>query len=316
MSFSGDIKEELMRVSSSARHCQLAELASLLQFCGRFEQNDISETIQIQVQTENKLTAKKICYLYKKLFQEMPDVTIRQNSQQRIGVVYLLRISHEKLVMQLIRALKINPEHLSDLKDDSYWTASMLLVKNSCCKRAFLRGSYLAAGSMSDPNKGYHLELVCDIEEQANQLIKLLHDFELDAKMVQRKRYFVVYLKEGENISDFLNIIEAHKALLDFENTRVLKDMRNRINRRVNCEAANISKTVGAANRQMDSIRLIEEKIGIDSLPANLQEMAYVRLENPDMPLAELGEMLDPPVGKSGVNHRLRKICEIADELR
>lgn len=275
MSFSSDIKEEILKVSSSARHCQMAEFSALREFCvlpDGFAKNTQQKE---SAAGENALANKKYAYLYRKLYNNAKETEGMQN------------------------------------------TASLsLLVKNSCCKRAFLRGSFLAIGSMSDPNKGYHLELVCNHERQAAFVSSLLHDFDLDAKIVQRKRYHVVYLKEGENIADFLNVIEAHKALLAFENTRVIKDMRNLINRRVNCEAANINKTVSAATRQLDSIRLIQAVRGIDFLPDNLRQMAYVRLENPDMPLAELGTLLDPPVGKSGVNHRLRKLCEIADQLR
>lgn len=275
MSFSGDIKEELLRVTSSARHCQMAELAALSQF-GMAAASRLSEgEVSARLQGESATAAQKYDFLLHKLYPDTPAIEIKEKLASVSG-----------------------------------------LVKNSCCKRAFLRGAFLAIGSMSDPNKGYHLELVCDDDVQAQQLVKLLHDFDLDAKIVLRKRYHVVYLKEGENISDFLNVVEAHKALLEFENTRVLKDMRNLINRRVNCEAANINKTVSAATRQVESIRLIQEKMGLEDLPENLRQMAYVRLENPDTPLGELGELLDPPVGKSGVNHRLRKLCEIAEQLR
>ena len=191
-----------------------------------------------------------------------------------------------------------------------------VLIKNSCCKRAYLRGCYMAVGSMSDPYKSYHLELVCGLQAQAEQLLKILHDFSLDAKMIIRKKYHVVYMKEGENIADFLNITEAHKALMEFENTRIYKGMRNMVNRKVNCEAANITKTVNAATRQVEDIRLIREKMGLEGLPEPLRQMAYVRLENPQASLGELGKLLDPPVGKSGVNHRLRKLGELAKELK
>ena len=174
----------------------------------------------------------------------------------------------------------------------------------------------MAVGSMSDPYKSYHLELVCGLQAQAEQLLKILHDFSLDAKMIIRKKYHVVYMKEGENIADFLNITEAHKALMEFENTRIYKGMRNMVNRKVNCETANISKTVNAAVKQLADIEYIRETAGLSYLPENLKEMALLRLEYPDAPLAELGTYLNPPVGKSGVNHRLRRISEMADSLR
>ena len=190
-----------------------------------------------------------------------------------------------------------------------------MLIKNSCCRRAYLRGAFLCAGSMSDPAKGYHLELVTDNERKAFQIQYLIREFELDAKVIRRKKYFVVYLKEGSNIVDFLNICEAHVSLMQFENERIVKEMRNSINRRVNCETANISKTVNAAAKQISDIEKIRDRIGFSNLPENLREMAIVRIEHPDASLKELGQYIVPPVGKSGVNHRLRKLSEIADDI-
>ena len=190
-----------------------------------------------------------------------------------------------------------------------------ILIKSACCKRAFLRGVFLCAGSMSDPAKGYHLELVLDRERKAFQIQELLKSFDLDAKIVRRKKYYVVYLKEGSNIVDFLNICEAHVSLMEFENLRIVKEMRNSINRRVNCETANISKTVNAATKQISDIEKIRSTIGFANLPDSLREMAIVRLEHPDVSLKDLGQYLVPPVGKSGVNHRLRKLSEIAEDI-
>ena len=169
---------------------------------------------------------------------------------------------------------------------------------------------------MSDPQKGYHLEFVCTDEYKAKQLQSVLVGFDIDAKIVLRKKYFVVYIKDGAGIVDLLNVCEAHVALMNLENLRIVKEMRNSINRRVNCETANISKTVNAASRQVEDILYIKEHYGFANLPGGLKEMAEVRLENPDVPLKELGEYLDPPVGKSGVNHRLRKLSELAERLR
>jgi DNA-binding protein WhiA len=157
---------------------------------------------------------------------------------------------------------------------------------------------------------------VCTQEEKAKQLQEIMLNFEIESKMVMRKKYYVVYLKEGKAIVELLNVMEAHIALMNLENLRILKEVRNTVNRRVNCEAANISKTVEAAGKQIEDILLIKEKLGFSNLPANLKQIAEARLENPEMPLKELGEELDPPVGKSGVNHRLRKLSEIAKTLR
>ncbi len=302
MSFSGQIKEELEQVISSPRHCQLAELAALVQFCGHIEEDG-----SLLVQSENPLVIRKCFTLLKKTFK-IKAVSKSQMQTQN----YRLFVTGED-AFRVLEALKICDtaghlmmRHLTD----------PVLIKNSCCKRAYLRGCYMAVGSMSDPYKSYHLELVCGLQAQAEQLLKILHDFSLDAKMIIRKKYHVVYMKEGENIADFLNITEAHKALMEFENTRIYKGMRNMVNRKVNCEAANITKTVNAATRQVEDIRLIREKMGLEGLPEPLRQMAYVRLENPQASLGELGKLLDPPVGKSGVNHRLRKLGELAKELK
>lgn len=302
MSFSGQIKEELAQVISSPRHCQLAELAALVQFCGHIEEDG-----SLLVQSENPLVIRKCFTLLKKTFKIEAVAKSQMQTQN-----YRLFVTGED-AFRVLEALKICDtaghlmmRHLTD----------PVLIKNSCCKRAYLRGCYMAVGSMSDPYKSYHLELVCGLQAQAEQLLKILHDFSLDAKMIVRKKYYVVYMKEGENIADFLNITEAHKALMEFENTRIYKGMRNMVNRKVNCEAANITKTVNAATRQVEDIRLIREKMGLEGLPESLRQMAYVRLENPQASLGELGKLLDPPVGKSGVNHRLRKLGELAKELK
>lgn len=302
MSFSGQIKEELAQVISSPRHCQLAELAALVQFCGHIEEDG-----SLLVQSENPLVIRKCFTLLKKTFKIEAVAKSQMQTQN-----YRLFVTGED-AFRVLEALKICDtaghlmmRHLTD----------PVLIKNSCCKRAYLRGCYMAVGSMSDPYKSYHLELVCGLQAQAEQLLKILHDFSLDAKMIVRKKYYVVYMKEGENIADFLNITEAHKALMEFENTRIYKGMRNMVNRKVNCEAANITKTVNAATRQVEDIRLIREKMGLEGLPESLRQMVYVRLENPQASLGELGKLLDPPVGKSGVNHRLRKLGELAKELK
>lgn len=182
--------------------------------------------------------------------------------------------------------------------------------------RAFLREAFLETGSMSNPEKGYHLEFVCENENQAEKLLETMQVFDIEAKTVRRKRYTIVYLKESEDIVELLNVMGAHICLMNLENLRILKDMRNSINRRVNCETANISKTVSAANKQIEDIQYIKEHYGFEDLSENLRQVAEMRLAYPDATLKELGEYLVPPVGKSGVNHRLRKLSELADSIR
>ena len=190
------------------------------------------------------------------------------------------------------------------------------VVSSVCCRRAYIRGAFISVGSVNDPEKNYHLEFVLADESAAEQLRYLINSFELDAKVVERKEHYVVYLKEGEQIVNLLNVMEAPLALMDLENVRIVKEMRNDINRKVNCEMANLNKVVGAAVKQVEDIEYIEETIGLSGLPEQLEEIARLRLEYPDKSLKELGSLLSTPVGKSGVNHRLRKISNIAEALR
>ena len=287
MSFSSEVKEELGKAISTARHCQLAELAALMSFCGQYGR-DTSGNFIIGFQTENEAARRKGFTLLRKTYNIDTDVAISEEQMHNL--------------FQKIGSLE---EPVSNL-----------LIKNSCCQRAFLRGAFLSVGSMSDPQKGYHLEFVCTNEDKAKQLQTVMQGFDIEAKIVPRKKYYVVYLKEGAGIVDLLNVCEAHVALMKLENLRILKEMRNSINRRVNCEAANITKTVNAATRQIEDIEYLRDYYGLQKLPEGLRQMAEVRLEHPDAPLKELGEYLDPPVGKSGVNHRLRKLSELADRIR
>ncbi len=287
MSFSSEVKEELAKQVSPARHCRMAELAALMSFCGQYGRDEEGR-YTIGFQTENEAVVRKCFTLLRKTFN------IENGSM----------LSEEQ--MQDFYGKFGDPDK----------PVSPLLIKSSCCQRAFLRGAFLGAGSISDPKKGYHMEFVCQNKEKASQIRDLIQGFDIEAKIVVRKKYYVVYLKEGAGIVDLLNVMEAHVALMDLENLRILKEMRNSINRRVNCETANISKTVNAAARQIEEIEYLRDHYGFKNLPDSLREMAEIRLEYPDAPLKELGEYLDPPVGKSGVNHRLRKLSELAEKIR
>lgn len=287
MSFSAEVREELTRHISSARHCQIAELAALMHFGGRFGQDGDGGLI-IGFQTENQAVLRKVFTLWKKTYNIETVMALYGEEKESILAKF------------------------GDLSDP----VNPLLIRNPCCKRAFLRGAYLCTGSMSDPEKSYHLEFVCIRLAQAMQLQELLLDFGIEAKIVRRKKYYVVYIKEGAGIVELLGIMGAHISLMNFENLRIFKEMRNSINRRVNCEAANITKTVNASSKQIADIELIRDVCGLAGLPDNLRQMAEVRLEHPDATLKELGEILSPPVGKSGVNHRLRKLSELAEKIR
>lgn len=190
------------------------------------------------------------------------------------------------------------------------------LFKDRESKRAFLRGAFIATGSFTDPQKRYQFELITEHLWQAEELQNLLADFGIHARIMERRERFVVYLKDGPAIVDTLNVIGAHKALMEFENIRILKEMRSSVNRQVNCETANINKAVEASLKQLEDIELIDQMIGLDNLEENLRQICLVRKNNPDAALSELGNLMTPALGKSGVNHRFRKISRMAEELR
>jgi len=313
MSFSSDVKEELSRHIPSARHCQIAEITAIISMCGRILIG-ADDRMCVAVQTESLAVARKYFTLIRKTFNISSEISIRQNILLKKSRIYSVVIKHHEDSVRVLRASKLIDE-AGEIREDLSLVSNRI-IQSSCCKRAFIRGAYLAAGSMSDPNKSYHFEIVCATMEKAVQLQEIINAFGLDAKVVFRKRHYVVYLKEGSGIVDILNVMEAHVALMQLENVRIVKEVRNSINRRVNCETANIGKTVSAAMKQIEDIRLIDETTGLNNLPDSLRDLAELRLQNPDASLIVLGNMLNPPVGKSGVNHRLRKLAQIADELR
>lgn len=190
------------------------------------------------------------------------------------------------------------------------------IVQQSCCKQAFLRGAFLVAGSVNDPGKSYHLEIICKTRDLAEYVSEVMGALGVMPKIIKRKEKFIAYLKEADQIVEALGVMGASVSLMEMENTRILKEVRGNINRAVNCETANISKTVNASMKQIEDIEYIHSICGLSGLPPGLIEVAKVRKEHPQMSLQELGKMLDPPVGKSGVNHRLRRISKFAEELR
>lgn len=306
MSFSSDVKEELCRQISSARHCQIAEIAAIISMCGNVMILE-DDRYSLKIQTENAAMARKCFTLLKKGFNINTEVTIKQ-------IFYILADDHED-TMKILKATKLIDNNMQI--GETLLPKDHLLIQKSCCKRAYIRGAFLAAGSISDPRKSYHFEIACSSEEKAEQLKGIINAFEyMEAKIVKRKRYYVVYIKEGDQIVQILNIMEAHTALMELENVRILKEMRNSVNRKVNCETANINKTVNASVKQIEDIEYLRSAMGLENLSEGLEDIARLRLAQPDATLKELGMMLTPTVGKSGVNHRLRKLSTLAEELR
>ena len=287
MSFSSLVKGELCGIYG-VTHCSKAEMSAIIDTCG------IINDSGIVMQTENAAVAKKYFCLIKKHLKLQGEVSIRNSRQFNRSRVYIVYTPlTEKLLYE---------------KGD--------VVNRECCKRAFIRGAFLAGGSLSDPEKSYHLEFVNTDWAKSEYLAEMINSCGLKARVIKRKSHYIVYLKEGENIVDLLNIMGAHVSLLNLENLRIVKDMRNYVNRQVNCETANSLKTVEASIKQINDIKTIARIKGLGFLSEQLEAVAEIRLTHVNASLKEIGAMLSPPVSKSGVNHRLRKISEIADNLR
>jgi len=311
MSFSKEVKEELSSRASDARHCGIAELAAIITYGGQLVRDKAHPYLKLQ--TESPAVARKCFTLIKKTFNINIDILARQNQGIRSNKTYMLVLKNREDLLKIFKATK----HDTDI--DHYGRMgcpSHLVTQNTCCKRAFIRGAFLICGSMSNPKKAYHMEFVTDDLEKAERLQEIIRAFSVDAKIIQRKKHYVVYIKEGSQIVDLLNVMEAHVSLMDLENVRIIKEMRNQVNRQVNCEAANISKTVNAASKQIEDIIFIRDHVGFGNLNEGLRDIARLRIEHPEASLKELGAMLQPPISKSGVNHRLRKLSYYADIYR
>ncbi|WP_044914186.1 DNA-binding protein WhiA [Butyrivibrio sp. WCE2006] len=313
MSFSSDVKNELAKQIASPRHCQLSELSALILLCGAVE-CDENGLYTVFLQADSEVQTRKFFTILKKAFNIEASVFDKIAQKHIGGKVYQLVLQGRGEISSILKSIHITDE------DGNIRTAedgiSHSLVKQSCCKRAFLRDTFLCIGSVSDPSKSYHLEFACVSKQFADDLKQMIESFDIEARIVKRKKYYVVYIKESTSIVDMLNVMEAPISLMNMENERIVKEMRNSINRRVNCETANITKTVNAASRQTTDILYLRDHYGFENLPKGLEDMARVRLQYPDATLLELGKYLDPPVGKSGVNHRLRKLSELADKIR
>jgi len=307
LTFSGEVKEELSKNLAEKEHCRIAEIAAIIGMCGKVS-IDSRERYSIKVRTENVSVARKYFTLLRKTFNIDTETLVSANKRKGHTTYTVIIKGHED-AMRVLRETKL-------MDGDGEISEEFSIIRRPCCKRAYLRGAFLAAGSISNPEKSYHIEIVCANRKRANQIKMLINGFRLDSKVILRKNSYVVYLKEGSQIVDLLNVIEAPISLMKMENVRILKEMRNTVNRKVNCETANIHKTVSAAAKQAEDIAFIQKRIGVSKLPDTLQEVARLRLAHPEASLKELAELSTSEIGKSGINHRLRKLSEIAEELR
>ena len=312
MSFSSKVKGEICRYVDITKSEALAQISAIMKVSGTIGFS--GKGITFRITTENPGSARLIFTLLKDNFNIHSKLMVKKSNSLKKNNIYMVVIDEEMGVRNLLKETCILRE-IDGVMSINYRIEDEM-VKDDEERRAYIRGAFIGGGSISNPEKTYHLEFVTHSEEYAVDLSKLINSYGLNSKVIQRKNSYIIYIKEGEQIVDLLNIIGAHSCLLELENIRIMKEMRNNVNRLVNCETANLSKTVNAAVRQVESIKLIQSQIGLQRLPKNLREIAELRLNYPDESLKELGEMLDPPVGKSGVNHRLRKIEKIAEELR
>ncbi|MCD7981710.1 MAG: DNA-binding protein WhiA [Clostridiales bacterium] len=346
MSFSGDIKQEIARQLPDDYHCLLAEIAAIIRYAGILDGD--ADCGRITVETENVTLARKYLRLIKKAFDIPVDLDIKKfpSGKSRLYRIVLdsdgrkspssfedgafpehVRRAAEPGAGQtalppsdgVFQEIQAGDRFSRVWRETADWERDGFrecLLEYPCCRRAFIRGAFLTSGSMSNPGKSYHFEIVCRESQGAEELCRVIETFDIDPKIIQRKNKYVVYLKDSQAIVDILNVMSASNALMNLENIRIIKEMKNSANRQYNCDSANINKMVRTATRQMEDIRLIERRMGFGRLSPALREMAIVRLEHPEESLKELGEYLNPPVGKSGVNHRLKKLEEIAETLR
>lgn len=307
MSFASETKNELTRLEVHLEHAK-AELSALIRMNGSVTL--YNHQFILNVQTENAAIARRIYVLLKQHYEVESELLVRRKMKLKKNNVYIVRLKQG--TKQVLEDLEI----MDGLSLNSHVTQEIMTSEQKM--RSYLRGAFLAGGSVNNPEtSSYHLEIYSNYEEHNEDICRMMNAFQLNARQIDRRNGYITYLKEAEKIADFLALIGASNAMMKFEDVRIVRDMRNSVNRLVNCENANINKVVNAASRQMEEIALIEAEVGLDSLPEKLQEIARVRMDNPDISLKELGEILPSgAISKSGVNHRLRKISEFAQGLK
>ena len=307
-SYSAEVRNELARIVDEQGCCKVAELASLMRMGGTMLIGGNSN-LGIKFITENAAVARKTLTLIKSGFHLKTEVVITRGRRLKKNNSYMIKVVPSPVVTELLSVLGIMRGDNINVSSDSG------ILRKACCRRAYLRGSFLGGGSVNRPEGDYHLELVTGNLNFAKTLLRSMKYFSLPVRLIERKNDYVVYVKDGDGVAAFLRIIGAHQALMIFENVRVIKDMRNSVNRLVNCETANLQKTVNAAVRQVNCIKRIIELKGLAKLPHSLREAAELRLAYPEATLQELVDAMEGRVGRSGMNHRLRKLEKLAGEL-
>ena len=310
MSYSLQVKDEIIKTSYKKRDEIFAEITAVFRNSGNF--SIVDDSLVFEVTTENPAFARRIFSLTKTYYKVNSNIVIIKSERFRHHNIYIIHIENKEVLRDITENMEIeyaNGKHI-------YFKIPDFIISSEETKKAYVKGLFLSAGSISNPEKTYHLEVKTRSISIAQEVTKILEEYELKPKILKRNINYIVYIKEGENIKDFLGLVGAHNKLMDFENVRILKEMRNNVNRIVNCETSNLDKTINAGLRQVQEIELIQKTIGLESLPENLHDIAVLRLENENLSLLELSELTSDGVGKSGVNHRMKKISRIAEKIR
>ncbi len=294
MSFAADVKAELCRTGLNRKCCAQAEAYGVLLFCNHF-------STQVRIVTESDAFAARLPALFKKAFRIEFD---RLPEPEAVGKRVFGIADPEKLRI-------IRDTYGIDAKNMLAHHINFAVLEETCCRLSFLRGTFLAGGSVTDPGKGYHLELATSHFNVSREAHALMQECGFSPKQVTRKANYVAYFKQSEAIEDFLTGVGAPISAMEIMNAKLEKNLRGSVNRRVNCDAANLDKAVEAAQSQLEAIRVLEQTGKLDALPDKLKETARLRMEHPEDTLAQLADRCDPPVTKSAMNHRLRKLVEL-----
>lgn len=307
MSYASEVKKELTEITVHEKNAR-AELMALIRMNGSI--GLANHAMILNVQTESPAIARRIYSLIKQLYKVESDILVRKKMKLKKNNTYVVRLRHH--VQEILGDLAILDGF--QIKE----RVPLDLLTDDLMIRSYLRGAFLAGGSVNNPETSrYHLEIYSLYEEHNEMIAEMINRYDLNARTTNRRSGYIVYLKEAEKIANFLQLIGATTSMLEFENIRIVRDMRNSVNRLVNCENANMDKVANAANRQVENIMLIEATVGLSSLPEKLRAIAETRLAHQEVSLKELGTLVPGgPISKSGVNHRLRKLNAYADELR
>lgn len=307
MSYASQVKKELTGLTVHKDNAQ-AELMALIRMNGSL--GIANQQMVLSVQTESPAIARRIYSLLKDFYRVESEIVVRRKMKLKKNNTYVVRLRYH--VKELLTELGIlDGFHIME-------RVPVQLLKNDLMIQSYLRGAFLAGGSVNNPETSrYHLEIYSLYEEHNEMIAEMINHFQLNARTTARRSGYIVYLKEAEKIADFLQLIGATNSMLEFENIRIVRDMRNSVNRLVNCENANMDKVANAANKQVANIQFIDQYVGLNNIPEKLREIAMTRLAHPEVSLKELGELVPGgPISKSGVNHRLRKLNAYADKIK